>query len=68
MTLKKNMLLASLLLAVGTVWLGAADQPVSQSQRPEFQKAFDGGNYKVAYEGFRKLALDPRDDPARVSQ
>ena len=66
MTLKKIILPVVFMLIVGTVWLTAADQPVSQAQRDEFQKAFAGGNYKVAYEGFRKLALDPKDDPARV--
>src|SRR5436190_22125815 len=67
MTLNNIILPLSLMLIIGSVWLSAADQPVSQAQRDEFQKAFAGGNYKVAYEGFRKLALDPKDDPARVA-
>lgn len=54
-------------LLVCTVWLFAAEQPVAQAQRDDFQKALTAGNYKVAYEGFRKLALDPKDDPARVA-
>ena len=67
MTLTKFILPLIFMAIAGTVWLGAAEQPVSQTQRDEFQKAFAAGNYKVAYEGFRKLALDPKDDPARVS-
>ena len=58
MTLNHIKVPASLLLILGSVWLWAADQPPSQAQRGEFQKAFAAGNYKVAYDGFRKLALD----------
>ena len=52
---------------IWSVWLCAAEKPVSLARRDEFQKALTAGNYKVAYEGFRKLALDPHDDPARVA-
>ena len=31
-------------------------------------KAFNAGNFKDAYDGLRKLALDPNDDPAKVGQ
>ncbi|HEY3964749.1 MAG TPA: MG2 domain-containing protein [Planctomycetaceae bacterium] len=55
-------------LLAWSVWLCAAEQPVPQSQREQFQKALDGGNFKVAYEGFRKLALDPNDDSERVAR
>ena len=54
-------------LLAWSVWLCAAEQPVAQSQREQFQKALVGGNFKVAYDGFRKLALDPQDDPGRVA-
>ncbi len=37
-----------------------------QTQRNLLLKAENDGNYKDAYEGFRKLALDPNDDPAKV--
>lgn len=49
-------------------WLSAAETPVSQSQRETFQKAMNAGNFKDAYEGFRKLALDTNDDKLRVGQ
>jgi uncharacterized protein YfaS (alpha-2-macroglobulin family) len=46
------------------VWLTAADR--SAPSRDNVMKAFQAGNFKDAYEGLRKLALDPKDDPARV--
>ncbi len=55
-------------VAVGAI-LGAlgmavsADPPVT---REELKKTFDAGNFKDAYEGLRRLALDPQDDPLRV--
>src|SRR5579863_5385618 len=67
MALNHCILPLSLLLVIGSMWLSAADQPASQAQRDGFQKTFAAGNLKVAYEGFRKLALDPKDDPAHVA-
>src|SRR5262245_28166228 len=67
MTFPKVLACAALAIAALSVWLLAADAPVKQSQRADFQRAFNSGNYKVAYEGFRKLALDPNDDPLRVA-
>ncbi|HEY2249975.1 MAG TPA: hypothetical protein VGH74_02900, partial [Planctomycetaceae bacterium] len=67
MTLNNFLLPLSVLLIIGTVWLAAGDQPVSQAQRAEFRKAFDAGNYKIAYEGYRKLALNPQDDRMGVA-
>ncbi|MGH7170387.1 MAG: alpha-2-macroglobulin, partial [Gemmataceae bacterium] len=54
----------SLLSAV--VWLIAADR--AAPPRDSLMKAFHAGNFKDAYEGLRKLALDPKDDPAKVGQ
>ncbi len=34
-----------------------------QSQREQAYKSYQEGNYKDAYDGYRKLALDPNDDP-----
>lgn len=42
----------------------AADEAARQGHL----KAFNERNYKDAYEGFRKLALDPKDDPRKVGQ
>jgi alpha-2-macroglobulin len=59
--------LAISLAALATcVWLTAAEQPVPQSRRAEYEKALNAGNYKDAYDGFRKLALDPNDDRLKV--
>ncbi|MBL8796167.1 MAG: alpha-2-macroglobulin [Planctomycetia bacterium] len=55
------------LLAAGGLWLTAADKPPVQTDRPKFMKTYQDGNYKDAYEGLRQLALDPKSDPAQVS-
>jgi uncharacterized protein YfaS (alpha-2-macroglobulin family) len=46
------------------VWLTAADGPAPS--RDNLMKAFRAGNFKDAYDGLRKLALDPKDDPVQV--
>jgi uncharacterized protein YfaS (alpha-2-macroglobulin family) len=58
----------SLILAVTAVWLFAADKPSQQAQREALTKTFQAGNYKDAYTGFRKLALDSNDDPLQVGK
>jgi uncharacterized protein YfaS (alpha-2-macroglobulin family) len=57
-----------LALAFAAVWLIAADTPSPQAQRDNLMKAYRAGNYKEAYEGLRKLALDPKNDPIKVSE
>ncbi|MGQ0635052.1 MAG: alpha-2-macroglobulin family protein [Planctomycetaceae bacterium] len=47
--------------------LPAADAPPDPAQRPKYQQAFNAGNYKDAYEGFRKLALDPKADKRQLT-
>ena len=42
--------------------MSAADSTDMQSQREQANKAYQQGNYKDAYEGYRKLVLDPNDD------
>jgi uncharacterized protein YfaS (alpha-2-macroglobulin family) len=55
------------LVAAGAVlWLGGAEKPSAADQRARWTKSYGAGNYKDAYEGFRKLALDPNDDPVQV--
>jgi alpha-2-macroglobulin len=56
----------TLSLFSAAVWLIAADQ--AAPQRDTLMKTFQAGNFKDAYEGLRKLALDPKDDPAKVGQ
>ena len=46
-------------------WLSAAAQP-PRPQRDALLKAYQAGNYKDAYEGLRRLTLDPRHDPRQV--
>jgi uncharacterized protein YfaS (alpha-2-macroglobulin family) len=48
------------------VWLLGADGPPQQVRRDGLLKAEQAGNVRDAYEGFRKLALDPKDDPLQV--
>ena len=40
--------------------------PTSLRIAERFDKLFADGNYKDAYEGFRRLALDPKTEPDRV--
>src|SRR5262249_28082112 len=54
-----------LALGLGLSWLGAAETP---KDREAAMNLFRDGNFKDAYEGLRKLALDPKDDPNQVSE
>ncbi len=66
--MRTRVILASLLsFVVASWWLIAeeADKPVN---RDEVKKQFDAGNFKVAYDGYRKLALDPKAEPKKVSE
>ncbi len=46
--------------------MSAADSTDMQSQREQAYKSYQQGNYKDAYDVYRKLALDPKDDPRLV--
>lgn len=56
----------------GAVWLVAANNNNAaappQAERARHMKAFKDGNWKDAYEGLRKLALNPDNDPKKVSE
>src|SRR5262249_33431181 len=56
-----------LTLTAFAVWPFAADQPANLPDREPLLKTYQAGNFKDAYEGLRKLALDPKDDPLKVS-
>ena len=58
-------ILASLLFWVG---VAAAGDAADAAQRPKYQQLMQQSNWKDAYDGFRKLVLDPNDDPAQASQ
>jgi len=53
--------------AAGMMWFAAAQPKPADKERETNQKALNDGNYKDAYEGFRKLALSPDADPNKVS-
>jgi len=52
-------------LCVASWWL-VAEETGKPVNRNAMQKQFDAGNFQVAYDGFRKLALDPKTEPKRV--
>ena len=61
-----RVLSATLVLGVAALWLFAADgAPTGRSGARRCSRPSKQGNFKDAYEGLRKLALDPADDPAR---
>ncbi|NQT39977.1 MAG: alpha-2-macroglobulin, partial [Planctomycetes bacterium] len=43
-----------------------AAEPANQATRQQLLKTMNDGNFKDAYDGLRKLALDPADDPLQV--
>ena len=55
--------LACAAIGVGVNLAARATQP---SERNRFDKLFADGNFKDAFEGYRRLALDPKTEPDRV--
>ncbi|MCC7084627.1 MAG: alpha-2-macroglobulin [Pirellulales bacterium] len=53
------------LLMIFVANLRSVEAP-SNTEAGRFQKMLNDGNFKDAYEGFRRLALDPKADPANV--
>src|SRR5579864_8609389 len=47
-------------------WRLTAGGPTIEDKRTALYKAVDAGNWKDAYEGLRKIALDLRNDPKKV--
>ena len=70
MTSKKTagVLGAALALTIVVVWNLTAETPSQQQQRESMTKLFQAGNFKDAYEGLRKLALDSAADPLKVGK
>lgn len=58
--------LATLTLLAGGFWLSAAETDMATT-RNQAEAAFKAGNYKVAYDKARGLALSPQADKLRVS-
>ena len=48
--------------------LAAAGWLSQPSPRGRYMAAYQAGNYREAYDGLRKLALNPRDNPRRVGE
>lgn len=65
MTFHRLMLVAMALTAACGVW-AYAQNPSENAVRQRAQMAANNGNWKDAYEDFRKLALDPKSDPSQV--
>jgi uncharacterized protein YfaS (alpha-2-macroglobulin family) len=65
-TRRASLLGAGLVCALVGVCLAAAEKESPAQQRERLTLAHRQGNYKTAYEGLRKLALDPADEPAKV--
>ncbi len=64
----RSAVLGMLVVPFVAVLLIAADPPAQQGKRDSLVKAMTAGNYKDAYDGFRKLALDPQDEPLKVGE
>src|SRR6266851_8377889 len=65
LAMSKVKILGVVAAAATAAWLFAADKPQAE-QRANMLKTMQAGNFKDAYEGYRKLALDVKDDPAQV--
>ena len=59
--------LAVTILAVLSTTGALSQAPNAAQLRATSQKQMNDGNFKVAYDGFRKLCLDPKTEPGQVS-
>ena len=64
--MRKHLVLASLLSVVVASWWLMAEEAGKPVNRDELKKQFDSGNFKVAYDGYRRRALDPKTPPDQV--
>jgi uncharacterized protein YfaS (alpha-2-macroglobulin family) len=55
----------SLVVAIGAIGLIAAEK-LAKDRRAGLMKLYKDGNYKDAYDGLSKMALEPDDDPRQV--
>ena len=64
--MRRHLALTILLSAfAGSWWLSAEEAKIAVN-RNELKRQFDSGNFKVALEGYRKLALDPGGDASQA--
>ncbi|HZY90756.1 MAG TPA: hypothetical protein VFE78_38385, partial [Gemmataceae bacterium] len=64
----RAVLVGALALAAAFTWSFAAQKSPQLLRREGLTKDANAGNYKDAYDGLRKLALDPKDDPEKVGE
>ena len=64
---KLGVVCLTLALTAAMAWRLTAGGASIEKQRETLAKNHKDGNYKDAYEGLRKLALDPKEDPMKVS-
>src|ERR1700719_4658480 len=64
--LRTGVVTLALALIVG--WRLTAGAPTVDEKRQALYKAITAGNFKDAYEGLRKIALDPKNDPMKVGK
>ncbi len=64
--MRKFIVLASLLSTVVASWMLMAEEAGKPVNRDQLKQQFDAGNFKVAYDGYRKLAIDPKTEPGKV--
>src|SRR6185503_8252847 len=70
LAMKRNILIGLsgvFFLAVLLVAGAFSQGPSGPELRAKCQKSMTDGNFKDAYEGFKKLCLDPKDDAGQVS-
>jgi uncharacterized protein YfaS (alpha-2-macroglobulin family) len=66
--MRKQIILAGLLSVVAASWWLMAQEAGKTVNRDAVIKQFDAGNFKDAYDGSRKLALDPKTDAKKVAE
>lgn len=56
-----------LLSTVAASWWLVAEEAGKPVNRDQLKQQFDSGNFKVAYDGYQKLVLDPKTDANKVA-
>ena len=64
--MKLQVATAALLVTLAAGPITWTAEPAPEPSRADIQKQFGAGNFKAAYDGFRRLALDPADDPKSI--
>jgi hypothetical protein len=67
-TLRTRLIGLALVLTLGAAWLLAGTPPTQEQVRAALNKLHADGNFKEAYDGLRKLCLDPADNKLLVGK